>query len=104
MANLFAGGVGGSREEMCGAMTGALMAMSALIGRTDCRVDDKAEMALAKLYRERFLAQEGGTLCAPLRAKMRGPDDKGSCGPLAERAAWLALAVLAEAGKIGQQS
>ena len=94
MTNLFAGGLGGSHEEMCGALAGAILAMSALLGRTDCHTDDKDAMALAKRYRELFLAELGHTQCAPLREWARGPQGTGSCRPLVERAATILLQLL----------
>ncbi len=100
MATLFGGGIGGCREEVCGALSGAILAMSALLGRTECGVDDKPEMALAKAFRERFLTEYGHTVCAPLRDRFN-PDGKGSCRPLVEQTALLLLEFLAEAGKIG---
>jgi C_GCAxxG_C_C family probable redox protein len=101
MATLFGGGVGGCRQELCGALSGAIMAMSALLGRTDCTVDDKAAMELAKQFRERFVAEFGTTTCEPLRRAFKGPDESGSCRPLVERTALLLLQFLAEAGKLG---
>ncbi|MBN1936559.1 MAG: C_GCAxxG_C_C family protein [Anaerolineae bacterium] len=99
MATLFGGGVGGCREELCGALSGAILAMSALLGRTDCKINDKPEMALAKGYRERFLAEFGHTICAPLRDQFN-PDGKGSCRLLVEQTTLTLLEFLAEAGKI----
>ena len=94
MATLFAGGVGGSHEEMCGALAGAILVLSALFGRTDCKTDDKEQIALAKRYRELFLAEMGHTRCAPLREWAHSPQGTGSCRPLIERAAMILLELL----------
>lgn len=94
MATLFAGGLGGSHEEMCGALAGAILVMSALLGRTDCKADDKDGMALAKHYRELFLDELGHTRCAPLREWAHGPQGTGSCRPLVERATTILLQLL----------
>ncbi len=99
MATLFGGGVGGCREELCGALSGAILAMSALLGRSECGLDDKAEMALAKAFRERFGAEFGHTICKPLRDRFN-PDGQGSCRPLVERTVRLLLEFLAEANRI----
>jgi C_GCAxxG_C_C family probable redox protein len=101
MTTLFGGGVGGSRQELCGALSGAIMAMSALLGRTDCAVDDKAAIELARQFRERFVAEFGTTTCEPLRRAFQGADGNGSCRPLVERTALLLLQFLAQAGKLG---
>jgi C_GCAxxG_C_C family probable redox protein len=94
MTTLFAGGLGGSHEEMCGALAGAIMVMSALLGRTSCQTDDKDAIALARRFRELFLAELGHTRCAPLRELARGPQGTGSCRPLVEHAATILLQLL----------
>lgn len=94
MTTLFAGGLGGSHEELCGALAGAIMVMSALYGRTDCRVDDTEARSLARQYRDLFLAEMGYTCCGPLRERANGPQGTGSCRPLVERAAMLLLELL----------
>ena len=97
IATPFGGGVGGTHLELCGALSGGVMVIGALYGRTDASQDDTQAYALAKQYREAFLAEFGYTQCAMLREKVvHAPGGLGSCAVLVERAATILLALLAE--------
>ena len=53
MTNGFAGGVGGSRQEMCGALSTGVMIIGALHGRSSLEEDDLPAQRLAARYRPR---------------------------------------------------
>jgi C_GCAxxG_C_C family probable redox protein len=98
LANGFAGGLGGSQEELCGAAAGAIMVIGARFGR-EALQDDALAQRLSKAFRERFLADLGETRCGPLRqnvVKVQG--GLGSCDVVCERAAMVLLELLSEAG------
>jgi C_GCAxxG_C_C family probable redox protein len=96
MASIFGGGLGGSNQEMCGALAGAAMIVGALYGRMRPGYDEtKARMVVTRL-RERFIEEFGTTQCAPLRARYEKPDTTGYCAPVAERTAMILFQVLAE--------
>jgi len=97
MASLFAGGLAGTREEMCGALSGGLMILGALYGRSRVGEDEQKARDLAKRLRERFVAEWGTTQCRPIRVQVAGRDDSGPCAPTAERGAALLLELLDEA-------
>lgn len=92
----FAGGVGGSRQEMCGALSGGVMVIGALHGRSSLEEDDQTARQLATRYRESFARELGGTKCEPLREWVHAPGGPGSCAFVVERAARILLDVLAE--------
>jgi C_GCAxxG_C_C family probable redox protein len=94
MANPFGGGVGGTRQELCGAFAGGLMVIGALYGRTDASQDDQQSYDLAKQYREAFLAEFDTTQCAPIREAFAKPDGSHGCDVVVERAARMLLGVL----------
>ena len=96
MASLLAGGVGGSQQELCGALTAGVLIIGGLLGRRRPGEDDKPALALAARYRERFLAELGATQCARVRelTKVRVPS--GSCAQVVERAAAIVLGLLEE--------
>jgi C_GCAxxG_C_C family probable redox protein len=94
MANPFGGGVGGSRQELCGALSGALLVIGALYGRTDASQDDEQCYALAKQYREAFLSEFGHTQCEPIRDAFAKPDGSHGCDVVVARAARMLLGVL----------
>jgi C_GCAxxG_C_C family probable redox protein len=94
MANPFGGGVGGTRQELCGALAGGLLVIGALYGRTDASQDDKQSYALAKQFREAFLAEFGHTQCAPIRDAYAKPDGSHGCDQVVAIASRLLLGVL----------
>jgi C_GCAxxG_C_C family probable redox protein len=94
MANPFGGGVGGTREELCGALAGGLMVIGAIYGRTDSSQDDAQSYELAKQYREAFLAEFGTTQCAPIRDAFVKPDGSHGCDVVVARSARALLGVL----------
>ena len=96
MATGFAGGVGGTEQEVCGALSGGVMVIGALHGRDRLEDDDRRAMALAARYRELFHAELGETRCAPLRGRVHAQDGLGSCSAVVERAADILLELLAE--------
>ena len=94
MPTPFAGGVASSKEEMCGALSGGLMVIGALCGRSGPDEDDDTAMLLAARYRERFAAKMGDTRCAPVYERHHAPGGTGSCAVVAEGAARILLDLL----------
>jgi len=76
--NLAAGAARGG--ETCGALTGLLMALGIVSGRS--RIDDidayQASMRLAMEAREIFLKQVGNTICAEIQKSLLGRSFKMS--------------------------
>ena len=94
MANPFGGGVGGTREELCGALAGGLLVIGALYGRTDSSQDDKLCYDFAKQFRQAFLDAFGHTQCAPIRDAFAKPDGSHGCDRVVAIAARALLKVL----------
>ena len=94
MATGFAGGVGDAQQELCGALSGGVMVIGGLHGRSSLEEDDSQALALATSYRERFLAQLHETRCAPLHKRVHAPDGLGSCAAVVEGAARILLELL----------
>ena len=99
IAGIFAGGLAGTRQELCGALSAGAMVAGALYGRTRPGEDEKKVRALVGRLRERFLAEFGTTQCAPIRERFEVPGKAGFCAPVAERAVMILLDGLDEAGK-----
>ncbi len=93
IATGFRGGVGGTRQELCGALSGGVMLIAARHGRA--QVNEKAEQCktLTTLYRERFLQEFGATRCCDLLNLGYGTDDS-PCWALTARAARILLETL----------
>ena len=90
----FAGGVGGTNEELCGALAGGLILISALYGRTDPQTSDDRCMDLAAAYRARFLEHFGHIRCADLKEHWIGKKGQETCAELVADAAGVLVAVL----------
>ncbi|MBC7236511.1 MAG: C_GCAxxG_C_C family protein [Chloroflexi bacterium] len=89
-----AGGVGGSRQELCGALAGGVMVLGALWGRVSAQEDDKVVYDLAKRFRERFAATFGLTQCGPIRDAQ--PEAEKRCGAVVEKAARMLVEMIEE--------
>jgi C_GCAxxG_C_C family probable redox protein len=94
MSNPFGGGVGGTRQELCGALAGGLMVIGALYGRTEASQDDTQSYELAKQFREAFLTELGHTQCEPIRDAFAKPDGSHGCDQVVAIASRLLLGVL----------
>lgn len=95
MATGFSGGLGDTREELCGALSGGVMVIGAAYGRVSGDEDDKPAIVRAAHYRERFLETFGYAQCSELREKVvDAPGGPGSCGELVERAAMILMELL----------
>jgi C_GCAxxG_C_C family probable redox protein len=65
-ASAFVGGIGNTCEDVCGALTGGIIAIGCLMGRTEPGVDMQVVKELAAEYRARFIRQFGSTNCGVL--------------------------------------
>ena len=65
LATPFGGGLGRC-EDVCGALSGAIMGIGAELGRTDGQVDKKPAYAAAKKTYSAFQAEFGSTSCRVL--------------------------------------
>jgi len=98
-ATAFGGGVGGSHEELCGALSGGIMAIGFLLGRSEPGVDVQRVKQIATEFRSRFLARHGTTRCQALLDAF-GPQDEdwSRCQELTGQTAALLLGLLAQHG------
>jgi C_GCAxxG_C_C family probable redox protein len=90
----FAGGVGSTNLELCGALTGALMVIGGLHGRTQAGADDTRCQELAAAYRAAFLQRFGWLKCQDLKEHWIGNCGQPNCRALVEGAARLLLELL----------
>ena len=94
MATPFGGGIGRS-EDVCGALTGAVLALGIVLGRAGPGEDRlRSYDAAGKLYisfRERF----GSVDCKVLnKSDFKSPEHRPRCGRFVEEATRLAIGVL----------
>lgn len=79
MCGGFAGGVGSTHEELCGALSGGVMVLGLLVPHTDGadRVSKQRILALTKEFRRRFAEAFGGlTRCGDLLRARPAPGEK----------------------------
>jgi len=93
----FAGGVGGTHLETCGALTGGILLIGALYGRADGQTNDDGCLALAAAFRDRFQKEFGYTTCQTLKDNWVGKAGQPDCKTLTERAAGLLIEILESA-------
>ena len=94
MTTSFAGGVGVTHQETCGALSAGIMIIGALYGRTQPNKDDTLCQTLAANYRNRFVQELGSSNCGELRAERYGSQGQEPCSLLVERAARILLTIL----------
>ncbi len=94
IATPFAGGIGGTHAETCGALTGGIMLIGSLYGRVDGQTNDDRCLALAAEFRERFLREFGFTNCQALKDNWVGKPGQASCKDLTGRSAGLLIEIL----------
>ncbi len=85
--------MGSTKAELCGALSGGVMTIGLLNGRTDSGDDKQRSYDPAAAYRERFKETFGTTICQELRDTAYG-GDKTPCAVLVERAVLVLLDVL----------
>jgi len=97
LAAAFGGGVGGTYQEMCGALSGGVMVIGLQLGpKHPGETEDLMRRTIAR-YRDRFLEEIGPTQCAALRDELYGPEGQEPCSVLVQRAVRILLEVLNEA-------
>ena len=110
LAGGFGGGIGGSHQELCGAMSGAVMVLGMLYPHTSGEsMDEKKRIyKISKEFQARFQKSFGCTHCGDLLASKIAVDEhlpaaqrlevKGHCDILIVTAVEIVEAMLAEAG------
>jgi len=75
----FGGGVGRSRQELCGALTGCVVALNMLIGRDSASVEVDPIHEKIAAFRDDFIASFNHTICEDLREGYEGEEAKKMC-------------------------
>ncbi len=95
-SNGFRGGIGSTKEELCGALSGGIMVLSLLNGRTDAKTNDDRNQVLCVEFLRRFREEFGYTKCCELRENWVGKPGQEHCVQLVEKAADILLELLGE--------
>lgn len=81
-ASAFAGGVGHTLRDQCGAFSAGVMIIGALLGRTRADEDDLLSRQAVQEFRDRFIRTIGSVRCDELRADQYGSDHEIPCSDL----------------------
>ena len=84
MATPFGGGIGRS-EDLCGALSGGVLAIGACAGRTDPKGDKLRSYTAAGELHKKFLESFGSTSCKILnKSDFKSPEHRVRCGRFVE--------------------
>lgn len=100
MTTGLAGGIGGSFEEMCGAVVGGVMLIGAMFGRARPTEDDVPSYRISVRYREAFVEAFGSANCRALRESGYGSSGHTPCGGLVGRAVPVFFDVVRDRGRL----
>lgn len=94
MSTPFAGGVGSTHDGICGALSGGLMVIGALYGRTELEGNDDHCKHIAAVFYQKFLTKFNDVRCADLKENWVEKVGNGDCAELAAQTAGLLIEVL----------
>jgi C_GCAxxG_C_C family probable redox protein len=95
-ASGFMGGIGSTQTGTCGALTGAIIAIGYLYGRTEPGKDIQHARELAAEFTGRFVEEFGSANCGVLLEKFGKQHNKLKCKKLTATAAGLLSELLGE--------
>jgi len=100
-ASCFGGGVGRSKQELCGALAGGLMALGLACGRDTPGQSCEKAYDLGAEFREQFMSMHGASVCRDLLERFGPQKDWECCKRLTANAAGLLFDLANEAGEGG---
>lgn len=98
VASAFCGGVAGTKEELCGALSGGIIAIGYLTGRMQPGKDIQLTKELAVALRTQFIAQYGTTQCQSVLDTLGPQANALKCKELTARVAGMLTHLLREKG------
>jgi C_GCAxxG_C_C family probable redox protein len=94
----FQGGIGGTHEDICGALAGGIVAIGCLRGQREAGQDNQEIKELSTEFRRRFIAEFGSSNCQMILDRLSEREDGFDCKKLTAIAAGLLSEVLTESG------
>ena len=98
VATAFGGGVGRTKQEICGALTGGIIALGYLFGRSKPRADWTDASRLAAKLQQRFVEVHGTTNCGALLATFGPQENMMRCKRLSGEVAGMLADIIQEYG------
>jgi C_GCAxxG_C_C family probable redox protein len=87
MASAFCGGIGKSHKEACGALTGGVLALGYLFGRSEPYANFDKAWQLAAEYRTRFIEENHASDCESILKHLGEQENLMMCKQLTGKAA-----------------
>ena len=98
MANGFAGGMGRTRDELCGALAGGVILLGLLCGRESASENDDRCQQLVRRWRQAFRERFGTSDCLTIFHEVRLPGGPQTCAGITGDAAALLLGLIVASG------
>lgn len=96
VATAFGGGIGRSKEEICGTLTGGIIALGYLFGRMNPdESPDKVHM-LAAEFRRRFIEKNGSSVCQTILKEFGEQENLIKCKKMTAEIAGILADLLTE--------
>jgi C_GCAxxG_C_C family probable redox protein len=99
VATAFGGGLGRTKQEICGALTGGIIALGYLFGRNAPGADWTDASELAAKLRRQFVQEYGTTNCGSLLAAFGPQDNMMRCKQLSGEVADMLANIIDEGSK-----
>ena len=100
VATAFGGGIGRTHQDICGALTGGVIALGCLFGRNEPGADWTDAYELAAELTRRFVRELGTTNCGALLETFGPQENMIRCKRLSGEVASMLGAILEERGKV----
>ena len=100
VATAFGGGIGRTHQDICGALTGGVIALGCLFGRNEPGADWTDAYELAAELTRRFVRELGTTNCGALLETFGPQENMIRCKRLSGEVASMLWAILEESGKV----
>ncbi len=94
VASGFCGGVGRTHADVCGALTGAVIAVGYLYGRMEQRQDFSKACMITSEFRKQFLEEFGSTNCARILESLGEQEKYIKCKQLTGKATGMLYDIL----------
>ena len=94
VATGFGGGIGGSKAETCGALSGGIIAIGCIFGRKEPKDDKKAAYEFAAEFRQKFIETFGSSTCRTILEGLGEQENLVECKKLTARAAGILYTML----------
>jgi len=85
----FCGGIGGCKEDVCGALSGGIIALGSIYGRQKGSCDNSELVKLSKTFRQLFIDEFKTTVCKTVIANMRNMAGYDGCKDVTAKMSWI---------------